>query len=237
MTIYAFNVRRSQFKDCLSANKVNSNRYFRLMALAACDMICTVPIALFFLAESVKAGIVPYPSWSAIHANYSEIEQIPAFVWRGSALINFCTEFSRGLQVACAFIFFIFFGFAEEARKNYLSVYSTVAKRVGYSTGSMSSTGMSSSGITSTNGYASHFLHYPSLVLMIPHFNSFKTSSFGKGLISFGKNTPTSPVIVRQDITRVTDRDTFSSFQEKSYILSPVDSDDDIKAHDLPHAA
>jgi hypothetical protein len=75
---------------------------------------------------------------------------------------------------------------------------------------------------------------------MILHLDSFKTpttGSFGKGLISFGKNTPTSPVIVRQDITRVTDRDTLSSYQEKSYVLSPVDSDDEFKAHDLPHAA
>jgi pheromone a factor receptor len=128
------------------------------MALAACDMICTVPIALFFLAESIKAGIVPYPSWSAIHNNYSEVDQIPAFIWRNNAFVNFSTEFSRGLQVACAFTFFIFFGFAEEARKNYLSVYSTVAKRVGYSTGSMGSTGMSSGGITSSVGYAIFFI-------------------------------------------------------------------------------
>jgi pheromone a factor receptor len=36
----------------------------------------------------------------------------------------------------CAFVFFAFFGFAEEARQNYRRVFTSLAGRVGYLTSS-----------------------------------------------------------------------------------------------------
>ncbi|KAH9976850.1 pheromone A receptor-domain-containing protein [Lactifluus volemus] len=48
--------------------------------------------------------------------------------------------------VLCAFLFFAFFGLAEEARKHYRLVYTSLANRLGYST--------SSNTTCSSNGYA-----------------------------------------------------------------------------------
>jgi pheromone a factor receptor len=50
-------------------------------------------------------------------------------------------EFSRWFLVVCALVFFAFFGFADEARKNYRLAYVSVAKRVGLSTAGTVSTG------------------------------------------------------------------------------------------------
>ena len=62
-------------------------------------------------------------------------------------------ELSRWLSVVCAFIFFGFFGFADEAKKNYRSALQTVAKRIGISTGTFSSS--SSGGVLSSAGVKS----------------------------------------------------------------------------------
>jgi pheromone a factor receptor len=160
ITIHSFNKRRTQFKARLSGHNLNSNRYFRLMGLASLDLCCTVPIASYFIWTATTNGVAPWISWADTHSNFGEVDQIPALIWKSNALLAHNLQLSRGLCIACAFVFFGFFGFAEEARKNYHSAYTSVAKRVGYSTGSMSS------GATSTVGYVffpllcpDHFSH------------------------------------------------------------------------------
>jgi len=91
---------------------------------------------------------------------------------------------SRWLIVACGFIFFAFFGFADEARRHYRHAFNSVVKRVGFSTGSMGSSGPSSSGTEkpyaqmSTQGVSSH----PSCVRAMPAYKQesvhSNTSSF-----------------------------------------------------------
>jgi len=209
-TIRSFNKRRTQFKASLSNNNVNSGRYFRLMGLASLDLFCTIPIASYIIVQATQnGGYQPWISWKVTHAGFDQPIQIPAIVWRNDPTARANLELSRGLNIACALVFFLFFGFAEEARKNYLSVYSSVAKRVGYSTGSMSS------GATSTLGSKTPM-----------------TSSFGKGLISFGKAS--APVIVRQETTRTTDTDTLSSYKEKPVRISTSSVFDNVDAKAFP---
>jgi len=50
-------------------------------------------------------------------------------------------EINEWIVIACGILFFMIFGLAEEARKHYRSAYTSVAKRVGLSTGMMDSSG------------------------------------------------------------------------------------------------
>jgi len=150
LTIRAFLKRRSQFKELLSGNNnLNSSRYLRLMLLAGTEILCTIPVASYFLYLNIKLGVQPWISWEDTHSNFSRVDQIPQVIWERIPYFQTGMEVSRWLLVACAIIFFGFFGFADEARKNYRLAFSSVAKRVGYSTASMSS------GMTSTNGGSS----------------------------------------------------------------------------------
>ncbi|KAJ6479760.1 hypothetical protein C8R45DRAFT_1155950 [Mycena sanguinolenta] len=56
---------------------------------------------------------------------------------------------TRWLTVAASLLFFAFFGFADEAMKNYRSAFNSVVKGVGYSTATMSSGQLSSTGLMS----------------------------------------------------------------------------------------
>lgn len=158
--------RRSQFKELLSGNSnLNNNRYIRLMCLAGVEMLGTIPIGTWVLWINIKLGMNPWISWADTHSNFSRVDQIPAVLWRRNPYLATALELQRWALVACALIFFAFFGFADEARKNYRLAFDSVAKRVGYTTASMSS------GMTSSNGYVAVLAFLPTSTYPLPYFS------------------------------------------------------------------
>lgn len=121
LTLVKFNQRRMQFNQFLSSHTtLTVSRYFRLMALAMTQMMCTTPLAVFTIVLNATATEVgPWRSWEDTHFAYSRVEQIPALFWRSNRLVLISMEFTRWVAPFCAFVFFVFFGFAEEAKKNY----------------------------------------------------------------------------------------------------------------------
>ena len=137
-TIIAFNRRRIDFNDHLAQHSnLSSSFYLRLMCFGGLEILATVPVASFFLYGAITAGIYPWTGWRDVHSHFSNIHFVPRSVW--SKYPN--NELSRWISVICAFIFFAFFGFAEEARANYRAVYLTVVKHIGLSTASSKPSG------------------------------------------------------------------------------------------------
>ncbi|KAH7924993.1 STE3-domain-containing protein [Leucogyrophana mollusca] len=157
LTIRALAQRRSEFKELLSANKnLNSGRYFRLMGLAGIEVCCTLPLGAYSIYLNASAEeIQRWVSWENTHYDFSRVGQYPSIIWRMNSLTVLSLELSRWLVVVCAFIFFGFFGFADEAKKNYRLAYFSVAKTVGLSTGNMTSGLWSSTGSKPENTYNS----------------------------------------------------------------------------------
>lgn len=155
LAIRAFNKSRSQFQELMSSNKnLNTNRYVRLMCLAGIETLLTVPIGCYALYCNIAGGnIQPWLGWEDTHVGFSRVDQIPSILWRMDPQLASNLEWGRWMSVVCAFIFFFFFGFAEEARKNYRVVVQSVAKHVGISSGSFSS------GMFSSSGYVFSCIH------------------------------------------------------------------------------
>lgn len=107
-------------------------RYFRLMALATTEILFTTPLSIFSMTVNALGPMYPWVSWADTHFNYSRVEQIPAFFWHQSRLVVLGLEFTRWVPILCAFIFFAFFGFADEAKKNYRKAFWWVAGRFGF---------------------------------------------------------------------------------------------------------
>jgi hypothetical protein len=110
------------------------SRYMRLMAIGFIEVLCTVPIGTYIIVYNVQVGVVPYVSWAHTHNNYSQVAQIPSFIWRNEPTMNIGAEMYRWLLVSSALVFFALFGFADEARNHYRRVYTSLASRIGYST-------------------------------------------------------------------------------------------------------
>jgi pheromone a factor receptor len=113
---------------------LNRSRYFRLMALSATEILGTIPLGTYFIVSNANAGVQPWESWADMHSDYSEVNQIPSIVWENDPYLAVGLGIFRWSLVACAFIFFGFFGFADEARQHYRHVYTSIASRIGFST-------------------------------------------------------------------------------------------------------
>ncbi|KIJ93461.1 hypothetical protein K443DRAFT_684538 [Laccaria amethystina LaAM-08-1] len=133
LTLRAFMIRRAQFSQFLSSNtSLTVNRYFRLMALATVELLFNTPISTYGLYLNITTRpIYPWKSWSDIHFDWYTIDVFPSFLWRSTPSTVALLELGRWSLVLCAFVFFGFFGFADEARKNYRKLYWAVAKRFG----------------------------------------------------------------------------------------------------------
>lgn len=105
------------------------NRYFRLMALATADLLCTTPFGAYSIYLNLTAEpLSPYRGWADLHFGYSRVDQIPATLWRLNHKTVISVELSRWMLVVCALMFFLFFGFAEEARRNYKMAFASLLK-------------------------------------------------------------------------------------------------------------
>ena len=94
------------------------NRYISLMCISAFDLLCGIPFTSFYLYLAITV-LSPFPGLKQEHSDYSDIEQLPAAVWRADTLEELSFELSRWVVVVCAFVFFVVFGFTEESRNNY----------------------------------------------------------------------------------------------------------------------
>jgi pheromone a factor receptor len=102
------------------------------MALSATEILGTIPLGTYFIVANAKTDVKPWKSWADTHSNYSEVIQVPSIVWENDPYFAGCLGIFRWSLVACAFIFFAFFGFADEARQHYRRVYESFASRIGY---------------------------------------------------------------------------------------------------------
>lgn len=130
LTLLAFRRRQMEFNQYLrNSTSLTISRYFRLMALVTTETLFTVPLTLFTIILSVKqAPPNPWISWEETHYDFWRVEQYPAILWRSNFFVVVGTELSRWVVPLCAFIFFAFFGFAEEARKNYNEAFLAASK-------------------------------------------------------------------------------------------------------------
>ncbi len=111
----------------LSNGSITAQRYLRLMALATMEILCTIPIATYGTYLNLTLyEVQPWISWSDTHFNYSHVNLYPSILWRMDRIGTVSLELSRSLPVFCALIFFCFFGFADEARRNYRKAYFAV---------------------------------------------------------------------------------------------------------------
>jgi pheromone a factor receptor len=126
-------IRRAQFSQFISsATSFSVNQYFRLMGLATCEIVFTIPISTYALYLNITSKpIYRWVSWSDTHLDFYRVATFPAVLWRSNPLAVTPLELNRWSIILCAVVFFAFFGFAEEAQKNYRKTYWAVAKRFG----------------------------------------------------------------------------------------------------------
>ena len=178
LTLRSFLARRAQFTQFLSSNKsLTAGRYVRLMALASTEMLLTTPLALAQMIVNLKAQpLEPWRSWADTHSNFSRVVLVSSVLWRHSGISAVALEVTRWSAPLCAFMFFLFFGFAEESRRSYWRVikFILVTYKIQREAGSTQSRPWYVSPALNTNTPSHLTLGYAScLCLPSPHHNHY----------------------------------------------------------------
>nr|AEY62496.1 pheromone receptor a1 [Ustanciosporium gigantosporum] len=121
-----FWIRRRQFQAVLasSASTLNKSRYIRMLTLTSVDMLFFFPIYFGGMIRQVQAySLLPYTSWSYVHAGFNRYEVIPAEAVLQQPQSMSVLLLSRWMCPVSAIIFFAMFGLGQEARQAYADAF------------------------------------------------------------------------------------------------------------------
>lgn len=93
------------------------------------EMLWGTTLTAVAMYDNIAPGLFPYVSWAYVHAGFSRIGQFATVEFTDRALQQIYL-FVWAIP-ASSFIFFVFFGFGEEAVRDYKRVGSWVARRLG----------------------------------------------------------------------------------------------------------
>ena len=110
---------------------LSTSCYYRLMALAAANILFTIPLAIYMIVTNLSEGLYPYRGFADLHSNFGRVESMAAIAWRQNATAVSLINFRIWTPIACALLFFVIFGFTAEARAQYRRAIARVAKPFG----------------------------------------------------------------------------------------------------------
>lgn len=134
LTLLGFLKHRIQFRQVVSSHGAGMtvSRYFRLMLLSISEMVCTIPIGAYSIyINTAGVTLSPWISWANTHAEFSHVEKVPAIFWRQNRAFLISVVMGQWVYVFAAFLFFALFGFAEEARRHYTTIFWWIMKWFG----------------------------------------------------------------------------------------------------------
>ncbi|OSD03755.1 B mating type pheromone receptor [Trametes coccinea BRFM310] len=135
LTLRTFYMHRVRFNQVLSSNtSLTVSRYLRLILLCCVEMALVMPLGAFSIyINTAGLHIARWVSWSNTHYNFSFVELFPTYVWQAKLASHVAIEMGRWIYPCSAILFFMLFGFAEEARRCYIGAFWKAAKAFGIS--------------------------------------------------------------------------------------------------------
>jgi pheromone a factor receptor len=133
LTIRAFRERQNHLKVAVNANSnLSYDNYWRLIALASSDFFFTIPLTLKTIVLNSLSGVSPWVSWDDTHSGFSRVFQFPRVRVNQDPILLYSCELTRWGVILCAYLIFGFFGFTNEAKRNYRLLASKIAKPLGF---------------------------------------------------------------------------------------------------------
>lgn len=198
-----------------SASGLTPSRYFRLMLMAVAEMVMGLTITALDTWSNYQYGTREWISWANVHSNFSRVGQYP---W--IAIPQSGRTWNLGMWWTVpltSVLFFAFFGFGDEAVKEYKKCGAWI-RRVVFRQGEKGSLGMSNIG--SEKGYLKKAGLPRKLRLLSSDASSFKTES-----TAFSPNSTTdrfSPLPSYKKAQSMTNKPSLASLLDKPLPGYPV---------------
>ena len=99
------------------------SRYHRLMALAAVNVLFTLPLTVCTLVINLRKGLYLYRGFADLHTDFGRVNSVAAVVRQQKAAAVAMMKFRAWRPIPCALFFFLIFGFTTEARAHYKATF------------------------------------------------------------------------------------------------------------------
>ena len=117
-------------------------------------MALVTPLSAFSIyINTAGLQIQPWVSWANTHYNFSFVELFPTFAWQAKLASHVAIEMGRWVYPCSAILFFMLFGFADEARRFYGAVFWRVARVFGITPKQQSATSKGSGYVNIENSF------------------------------------------------------------------------------------
>ena len=102
-------------------SNLDRSKYLRVVVIAIASTVCLLPLGLYsFISQCMVTSA--WPGLTKVHEFISEVDVIPASIWRSTQNSQYTVEIFRWEFVFSAFVIFACFGIHKEARMDYLSI-------------------------------------------------------------------------------------------------------------------
>lgn len=111
-----------------SNTSITPNRYLRLMALAITEIIWQIILTVLPMYDNIAPGLRPWTTWADVHSDWLRVDQY--------YLAEFLPAYKNQMFLfffaipASSLLFFIFFGFGEQAVSDYRALFDWVRRKV-----------------------------------------------------------------------------------------------------------
>lgn len=128
-----FRNRRTRNREvALHGSKLTTSVYLRLLGNVACNCIAIMFLTLWYFLNRIlmwSNGMVFSMTWNDTHAGFDIISQIAESA-TSDQLMTFSSLVPFWVGILYGILFFLFWGFGEEAIISYLSVWGRVKRLV-----------------------------------------------------------------------------------------------------------
>lgn len=207
-----------------TVSNLTGSRYLRLMMLASMEIIIGFPttLAVCIMNITILGPVNPWISWEDTHFDFWTVDRYTVAQWKVNGTSTALVEWNRWMSVVCGLLFFAFFGFAQEARRNYRKAWRFMgrcAPGVGKTFEAFSGKRESFGNLKLSSAGSSFHATYVSLTVRIPcsstTTNMLRSSSFARFKVTTpgtGGNSSNAalPIYVEKEV--INKRDSFDTF-------------------------
>ena len=118
--------------ECTSSSLLTSSLYIRLVMLGLIAFALSFMVSIRDFVSQITTGSIVWPGWTAVHADFGRVDQIPRAIWAGPGKDSgFGVELKRWVPVVCALAAFLVLGTTREAGERYKAFGRMILRRKG----------------------------------------------------------------------------------------------------------
>ncbi|KAG9044464.1 a-factor receptor [Tulasnella sp. UAMH 9824] len=135
LAIRAFLKQRKQLSAVLASSHsgLTIGQYFRLVALAATQIICSLPISIYLMVTNIQRGLAPWISWEDTHQGFNRVDFFPLSAIKTEPRFWVLLNLTRYMLPVSSFLFFIYLGISGESGTFYRKQFWRLAGVFGFS--------------------------------------------------------------------------------------------------------